>query len=506
MRVWKHTMMLAAAAIVAWPLASGTAIAARGDHGGGGEHGGGGQESGARSGGGDRSFSGGHDRGDRGQSPRQFSRGDEGIRSQANRSGGEGQQQRSFYRGPDTSQFDRQSNRDDAGSRNRDRDRDRADNDRDRDFDRDREFARDRDNDRFDRNQFDFNRDRNDWDRLGRDIRRNWWRGSDWNDAPFRYGWWNSYSGAGWPAYSPWRYSRWSNRPYYWWGYTPATALSNWLVFGWDRPRYWAYGPGRNIYYQDGYVYYDNRRTIATNDYYQDMYELAHSVPNISEEEAQHMDWKPLGVFALARQNESQGQSQRALQLAVNKDGVLTGTYYNRENGHVHPVSGMVDDRTQRAAWAFADGEHDDVVFETAFYNLDPRRQYDDGPLRAAGRRHRSLAPRAPRAARLVGRRRAAAAEFVDDPLAAVVVTGKCENVQLGCATVGHPEAACFGVPFDLVPIPCAYTVPCRRQARVIDSKKVPLEGVEPPLSCENMDLNHARLPIPPQRPVVCHL
>jgi hypothetical protein len=28
----------------------------------------------------------------------------------------------------------------------------------------------------------------------------------------------------------------------------------------------------------------------------------------------------------------------------------------------------------------------------------------------------------------------------------------------------------------------------------------VPLEGVEPPLSCENMDLNHARLPIPPQR------
>ena len=32
---------------------------------------------------------------------------------------------------------------------------------------------------------------------------------------------------------------------------------------------------------------------------------------------------------------------------------------------------------------------------------------------------------------------------------------------------------------------------------------KVPLEGVEPPLTCVNMDLNHARLPIPPQRPVV---
>ena len=29
---------------------------------------------------------------------------------------------------------------------------------------------------------------------------------------------------------------------------------------------------------------------------------------------------------------------------------------------------------------------------------------------------------------------------------------------------------------------------------------QLPLEGVEPPLSCENMDLNHAHLPIPPQR------
>src|SRR3954453_12242081 len=30
--------------------------------------------------------------------------------------------------------------------------------------------------------------------------------------------------------------------------------------------------------------------------------------------------------------------------------------------------------------------------------------------------------------------------------------------------------------------------------------KEMPLEGVEPPLTCVNMDLNHARLPIPPQR------
>ncbi len=139
-------------------------------------------------------------------------------------------------------------------------------------------------------------------------------------------------------------------------------------MFGFDRPRYWGYGPGANIYYQDDYVYYDNRRTIPVDDYYQRIYDLAHSVPNISESEAESMDWRPLGVFAVGRDADS--GSQRALQLAINKDGVLTGTYFNRENGEVHPVSGMVDERTQRAAWAFADGTQKEIVFETALYNL----------------------------------------------------------------------------------------------------------------------------------------
>ena len=122
--------------------------------------------------------------------------------------------------------------------------------------------------------------------------------------------------------------------------------MTDWLVFGFDRPRYWGYGPGANIYYQDDYVYYDNRRTIAVDDYYQQIYDLAHSVPNISQSEAENMDWRPLGVFAVGR--DANAGSQRAMQLAINKDGVLTGTYFNRENGEVHPVSGMVDERTQR--------------------------------------------------------------------------------------------------------------------------------------------------------------
>lgn len=98
------------------------------------------------------------------------------------------------------------------------------------------------------------------------------------------------------------------------------------------------------------------------------MYDLAHSVPNISDAEAEQMQWNPLGVFAVHRPNES--ESTRAIQLAVSNDGVITGTYFNRNSNQVHPLTGMVDERTQRAAWAFADGEQKALVFETGIYNL----------------------------------------------------------------------------------------------------------------------------------------
>ena len=401
MKIWKQAVSLAATAMLAWPLAVGVAHAERGDRGGGerdggGESRGGGERGGAGNrGGGDgraQSFSGGesrsHSGGERGGEPSRDGSG--GARSARNFDGnqlggrqnrespGDGNSQRSFYRGP--GQGDRSQGNRERGQGNREfnwdgsitRDRGDWDGDGSRDGDRDRGNGDDRDRNwsGFNRSDFDrYNNDRYSRDNWrGDDVRRNWWRGYDRNNIPFRSSWWNGYYGDNWPVYSPYRYSRWSNRPNYWWGYTTAPLLTDWLVFGFDRPRYWGYGPSANIYYQDDYVYYDNRRTIPVNDYYQQIYDLAHSVPNISQSEAESMDWRPLGVFAVGR--DANAGSQRALQLAVNKDGVLTGTYFNRENGEVHPVSGMVDERTQRAAWAFADGTEKNLVFETALYNL----------------------------------------------------------------------------------------------------------------------------------------
>jgi hypothetical protein len=318
-------------------------------------------------------------------------RSSDSVRSANRLDSSRGQSRQSFYRGSTDGSVNRDGsiNRD-GGDRNRAvdqvfRDRDRREGDLSRrDGDRDRRDGdrRDIDRDRLtgDRNRFDGDRDR-DRDRFDRDRNRgDWWRTadrirSDWgrrdrDDFPFRFGWWDHHWNDRWPVYFPWRFAHWRDRPWYWWGWTPAPNLVTWFVWDWNRPRYWAYGPGGNIYYQDDYVYYDGDQYLPVDDYYQRMYDLAHSVPQIDPRDAEQMDWAPLGVFAAVPDGQANDASQRTLQLAVNRDGVITGTYYSGQRDEVHPVTGMVDERTQRAAWAFADGTNPKTVFETSIFNL----------------------------------------------------------------------------------------------------------------------------------------
>ena len=76
----------------------------------------------------------------------------------------------------------------------------------------------------------------------------------------------------------------------------------------------------------------------------------------------------PLGVFALTA--EGVNASSMYLQLAVSKEGIIAGTFYNESTGATHPVEGMVDEKTQRAVWRAADGTKPDLVMETGIYNL----------------------------------------------------------------------------------------------------------------------------------------
>jgi len=108
---------------------------------------------------------------------------------------------------------------------------------------------------------------------------------------------------------------------------------------------------------------------MSADRYYERLDNLAHDIPNIDQDAAEKMDWKPLGVFAVRRENES--ESDRTMQLAVNRDGVITGTYFIPSKKQARPLAGRVDEHSQRASWSFTDDKSKDpVIFETSIFNL----------------------------------------------------------------------------------------------------------------------------------------
>jgi hypothetical protein len=80
------------------------------------------------------------------------------------------------------------------------------------------------------------------------------------------------------------------------------------------------------------------------------------------------MEWMPLGVFAVTQDDVN--ATNMLIQLAVNKDGLIGGTFYNESTEVAHPLEGMVDQTTQRAAWRAADGTNENIVMETGIFNL----------------------------------------------------------------------------------------------------------------------------------------
>ncbi len=153
--------------------------------------------------------------------------------------------------------------------------------------------------------------------------------------------------------------------PHHWWRWAGWGAAGAWIVGAhWSNPYY--YGYGDNVYYEGDYVYIDGQQAATGEEYYAQARTIATSAPKVKEAETK--DWLPLGVFGLY-QGDNQ-DSNMVLQLAMNKKGVLSGTYYNTATNTERPVSGMVDQKTQRAAWTFADGKNTDVIMETGLANL----------------------------------------------------------------------------------------------------------------------------------------
>ena len=55
-------------------------------------------------------------------------------------------------------------------------------------------------------------------------------------------------------------------------------------------------------------------------------------------------------------------------QLAVNRDGIIRGNYYNTGDNNVKKVQGAVDKQTQRVTWVVADRKN--LIFDTGLYDL----------------------------------------------------------------------------------------------------------------------------------------
>ena len=144
------------------------------------------------------------------------------------------------------------------------------------------------------------------------------------------------------PNWARWRI----NAPYRWaaWG-----ALTGW--FGWGTGyTETTYAYGDNVYYSEDQVYYGDAPVATAEEYADQAAAIAASAPQNLDPSSS--EWLPLGVFAATQDREATGPDPTLfLQLAVNKDGVISGTFSNMATGDNQTIEGMVDKKSQRVAW-----------------------------------------------------------------------------------------------------------------------------------------------------------
>jgi hypothetical protein len=245
----------------------------------------------------------------------------------------------------------------------------------------DREFNRWRNDWNSDKN----NKDKSDFGKKARDN-RDWsgnWKNSDrfvtadkirgdWKkrkdrDHVFSDNWWKgNRRGNNWYFWGD--YGRRYHNPYYWWSWTSGPRLGGWFGFGWPTPYYWDYGPGEYIYANNGVIYVNGRWYEPAPAFYQQSVRLVEQTPPLTADEAAKLEWMPLGVFAVTP--DGLNEPNTIVQLAVTKDGVIGGTAFDQKTNAAFNIQGTVDQKTQRAVWAFTNDRDQRIMMETSIYNL----------------------------------------------------------------------------------------------------------------------------------------
>ena len=183
--------------------------------------------------------------------------------------------------------------------------------------------------------------------------------GQSWSAVNGNYVRWNAFG----PAYV-------GNYPNAWWPGKWAVATTAWAnatyamagsYCGCDSSVGMYYDYGENVTYDDGIVYQDGEAVASAEEYYQQAEQIAQEGSETDNE-----DWMPLGVFSLIV--EGQTQTDKIVQLALNKEGVIRGNYQDLVADSMLPITGAVDKTTQRVALKLTG--NDILVVETGLFNL----------------------------------------------------------------------------------------------------------------------------------------
>jgi hypothetical protein len=127
-----------------------------------------------------------------------------------------------------------------------------------------------------------------------------------------------------------------------------------------------SYDYGEEVYYTDDQVYSGDQPVATAEEYAEQAATIASSAPSETPEKP---EWLPLGVFALTQDGQASGaEPSLYMQLAISKQGVISGTLKNTLTSKIQPLEGMADKKSQRVAWTVVGQAR--PIMETGLSNL----------------------------------------------------------------------------------------------------------------------------------------
>ena len=151
---------------------------------------------------------------------------------------------------------------------------------------------------------------------------QNRWNNHQNGPQPFTRAWYAQHPNA-WHAAHPYAYQR---------AATTAAALGAWLG--------WAAAPQESSS-STTVIYDDTPNGVEETDIYTNASPAEIVLPE--------GDWLPLGVYSIVTAPDQ--PSMQLVQLAVDRNGVVRGVYYDAMTNSTHSVVGSIDRATQRARW-----------------------------------------------------------------------------------------------------------------------------------------------------------